>query len=106
MVKTGNILDKDCFLCQHYHSEASKKIVKAFEDSGLIKLVTFDYGKVHKKEVAEFYVNATVIGNGQITSKVGGVDVIITAKDIRSAFELPEASDLDASSHNFNKKDL
>lgn len=33
----------------------TKKIVQAFEDSGLMKLVTFDYGKVHKREVAKFY---------------------------------------------------
>lgn len=56
-VKTSSTLDKDGFLCQHDKSETTKKIIKAFTNSGLLKFVTFNYGRVHKKEVVEFYLN-------------------------------------------------
>lgn len=55
----------DGFLRQHDNSEIAKKIIKAFTDSGLLKLVAFDYGRVHKKEVLEFYLNS---GMGMIIS--------------------------------------
>lgn len=57
-VKTGCILDKDDYLQPHNNLETSKKIIKAFEDSGLLFLVTFDHQKVYKKEVVQFYLKA------------------------------------------------
>lgn len=102
-VKTMSILDNDCFLRQHDNSKIAKKIIKTFTNSGLLKFVTFDYGRVHKKEVVEFYLS-TGMGNNQITSKVNGQEVTINAEDIRTAFELPPASNLDFSIHTFNQK--
>lgn len=79
-----------------------KKIIKAFEDRSLLYLVTFGYEKVHKKRVVEFYINATIAGDGTIKSRVGGIEVVITVEDIRKKFNLLKASDLDVSSHSFN----
>lgn len=70
-VKTSNILNKDGFLQQHENSKAAKNIIKRFINSGLLKFITFDYGRVHKKDVVVFYLNAE-IGNDEITSKVNG----------------------------------
>lgn len=50
-VKTRSIIDKEGFLRQHDHSEATKNNVQAFENSSLMKQVTFDYRKVHKKRI-------------------------------------------------------
>lgn len=65
--------------------------------------MTFDYGKVHKKEFIELYLKEN-FGNDHITSKVGENDVIITVEDIHTTFELPPTSNLDVSIHTFNKK--
>lgn len=65
--------------------------------------MTFDYRRVYKKEADEFYVNAIIEGNGTIKSNVGNVDIVITTEDIREEYKLPEASDLDVSSHSFNQ---
>lgn len=70
-VKTRCIHDKDGFLRQHENSEASKKIIKAFEDNGLLYLVTYDHKKTFKKEVVQFYPNVVVVGDGTIKSTVG-----------------------------------
>lgn len=103
-VKMGSILDKDDYLRQHNNSETSKKIIKDFEDSGLLFMVTFDDQKVYKKEVVQFYLNATISGDGSIKSKIGDTKIIITTKDIREEFRLPEASNFNVSSHSFNHK--
>lgn len=83
-VKIGCILDKDGFLRKHYHSEEAKKIIKAFKDSRILYLVTFNHEKVYKKEVTMFYLNATVAGDGTIKSKVGDIKVTITTEDIKT----------------------
>lgn len=103
-IKIECILDKEGFSRQHNNSEASKKIIKAFEDNGVLYLVTFDHRKTFKKEVVKFYLNVVVAGYGTIKSKVGDTEVVISAKDIREEFRLPKGSDLDVSSHNFNQK--
>lgn len=102
-VKIGSILDKEGFLRQHDNFETARKIMKGFEDSSLLTFVTFDYGRIHKKEVVEFYLN-TRIGNNHITSKVKGKEVTINVEDIRTDFELPLVIDLDVSTHTFNQK--
>lgn len=89
-VKIESILDKDGFLCQQNNSKIARKIIKGSGDSGLMAFVTFDYGRVRKKEVIEFYLNVG-IGNDKITSKVKGKEVTITTEDICSAFNLPQA---------------
>lgn len=101
-VNTRIILDKEGFLCQHDNSETTQNIIKGFEDSGLLTFVNFDYGRVNKKEVVEFYLN-TCIGDDEITSKVDGKEVTI-AEDIRAAFNLRQAFDLDVSTHTFKYK--
>lgn len=78
--------------------------MKVFEDCKLMFLVTFDHQRVHKSEVVQLYLNATVSVDGSIKSKVSGVEVTITVEDIREEFRLKEASDLDVSSHAFNQK--
>lgn len=49
-------------------------------------------------------MNAVVAEDGTIKSRVGEGEVAITVEDIRQEFELPETSNLDVSSHSFNKK--
>lgn len=70
-VKTGCILDKNGFLPQHDNSNEAKKIIKAFEDSRLLYLVTFNYQRSHKKEIVELHLNATIAGGGTIKSRGG-----------------------------------
>lgn len=53
-VKIRCILNKDRFLRQHNNSEESKKIIQAFEESGLLHVVTFDYIKEFKRELHNF----------------------------------------------------
>lgn len=105
-VKTGCILDKERFLCQHNHSDNAKMIIKAFEGSGLFYMLTFNYEKTYKKEVPKFYLNATIAGDWTIKSRVGDTKVIITAEGIKMEFNLPEEYDLDISSHCFNHKEF
>lgn len=78
--------------------------MKAFKEAKLMGLVTFDHRRIYKKEVVQFYLNATISSDGSIKSKVGDVDVTITIKDIREEFDLEEASNLDVTSHAFNQK--
>lgn len=54
-VKIGSILDKEGFLHQHDNCEIAKKIMKGFEDNGLLIFVSFDYRRVHKKGVLNFF---------------------------------------------------
>lgn len=103
-VKPGCILNKDGFLRQYNNSETLKKIIKAFEDSGLLYLVTFDHQKAYKKEVVQFYLNTTITWDGTIKSKVREKEITITTGDIREEFKLPAASYLDVSSHNSGMK--
>lgn len=100
-VRNEGILDKEGFLCQHNNSEVAKKILKSFEDAKLMKPVTFDHERVYKKEVIEFYLNATVTGDRSVKSTANGIEVVLTAKDIREEFDMEVASDLDVSSHAF-----
>lgn len=97
IVKTGSILDKERFLWQHDHYETNVKIMKAFVDSGLMKMITFDLENIYKKEVVEFYVNA-ITWNGKIKCTAGEIEVIITTEDIRTTF--------DPLSHNYNEKEF
>lgn len=103
-VKTRCILDQEGYLNQHHHSETVENIIKAFRKAKLLKFLTFDYSKVHKAEVVEFYLNTVVADEGFIQSRVRKVYVSISAEDIRGAFNLPETSDLDPSSNSFNQK--
>lgn len=48
-VKTDCILGKDRFLRHYDNSKDSKKIIKAFEDDGLLYLITSD----HKEGIQE-----------------------------------------------------
>lgn len=89
---------------QHDNSETTKKIIKAFEDAKLLRLITFDHKKVHINKVIEFYLNAVILGDGTIKSTINEVEVIISAEDIQEAFDMDEASNLDVSSHTFNHK--
>lgn len=82
-VKTEAIPDKHGYLRQHNNFDTTKKIIKAFEDAKLMALITFDHGLLYKKEVVEFYLNATIIGDGSIKSKVNGTELIITKEDLR-----------------------
>lgn len=100
-VKTRSILDRERFLEQQNNSEVAEKIIRGFEDNGLLSFVTFDYGCVNKKEVVELYFNASP-SNNQITSKVGEYDVVITL--VRTTFDLPEGSKLAVCTHTFNQK--
>lgn len=103
-VRTRGILDKENFLRQHNNSKVVKKILKDFEDAKLMKLVSFDHGRLYKKEVTEFYINATITGDRSIKFKVNGVEVALIAEDIREEFNMEEASNLDVSSHAFDHK--
>lgn len=60
--------------------------------------------RLYKKEVVDFYLNATISGDGPIKSKVNDFDVTITAEDIREEFNINEAFDLHVSSHTFDQK--
>lgn len=73
-VKMGSMLDVDGFLKQHGSSEAMKKIIQSFKDSGLLKYLTFENQTIRNEEVLELYLNAKVQGR-EIHSKVGGVEV-------------------------------
>lgn len=48
-VKMGSMLDKNGFLKQHDQFETTKQIIKALEDCGLMKYITFDYKSVQKE---------------------------------------------------------
>lgn len=103
-VKTRCIRDKDGFLRQHNNSEESKKIIKAFEENGLLYLVTFAHKRAYKKEIALFYLNAVIERDGTISSMVGEKEITITREDISEEFQLPATYDFDISSHSFNQK--
>lgn len=90
--RNGVILEKEGFLRQHNHSEAAKKIIKDYENAKLMKLVTYDHWRIHKKEVIDFYLNVTVSGDGSSKSKVNEVEVIIFTEDIQEEFEMEKAS--------------
>lgn len=105
-MKTGCILDQESYLRQHGHSETTKRIVTTFRKAKLLHFVTFNYPRVHKAEVVEFYLNATVSDEGFIKYRVGEVDVTISVEDIRGTFNLLEASNLNPSSISFNQEDF
>lgn len=105
-VKTGYTLDTQGFLAHFNNSEDAKKVVKAFEDSRILRFMTFNYKSVHKEEVLEFYLNARMIEERKVVSKVASMNFEVIAKSIRAAFEFPPAIEAVVRSHAYNEKDL
>lgn len=64
----------------------------------------FDHKKAYKNDVVQFYLNATISGDGSIKLKIGETKITITVEDIKEEFKFLASSDLDVSSHSFNQK--
>ncbi|XP_031116284.1 uncharacterized protein LOC116019999 [Ipomoea triloba] len=107
MVKTGSILDRAGFLQHSTDRELTEKILKKFEDCGLMRFLTYDYQSVHRMDFTEWFVNAKIVGD-EIQSRVGNTDIIIGAGDIRAAFDfvVPEGAHSDLSRYAFEQQKL
>lgn len=105
-VKTGSILDIQGFLSFFNNLEDANKVMKAFEDCGIIRFLSFNYQNVHKDEMLVFYLKPWLAEGRKIISNVKGKDVEIITDVNRTTFDLPPTTEVEVCSHTYNENEF